>query len=531
MKKIIARRLGGSVLAFVLIFGLVACGKVPEDTAGDGFKGGLPTKTDAVQPETTAVQPETIAVQPETTAAVPSKPSATHSKPSAVYDDSLIAEAFSASNNEYGAEIRVPKLLSGSADAEELNAELMDFYANSAPAHSVTWQSHWSGSLLSLDMISAQPDGDALHNIYYYDFALDKRLTYVEMLTRCGFTWESFAPLVLKSAVREHDRLMQASGAEFTRELIADTLSSRSKAARAASFASMPFYPNADGTLSVYLSLPTSAGAGWTVKHAIIDPNVKATPLSASYEFITAEVDENGVITVEYSSGGDEFSGLDYQRIYGFKLDTPYTVDGCFGDYKELYIGNIGSDFEPYLLLLTEAGTLEFVDLFSCARYGEYVCGGPVYGIQGVVSLSSGIVEGGNFYYATVYARDAAGTEHDLLETLYLYGAIPGGMARQFAADEDGASYEIALGEEDGVRTLVSDAAGDRRCTGFPTYLGMNAEGLIFELNFWDEAAHDDNAVCALWAEDGLLSLTLLSGESPFGLAPGENMLFFEAWG
>ena len=250
---------------------------------------------------------------------------------------------------------------------------------------------------------------------------------------------------------------------EFTDGLIADTLVLRAQSALAAQNAALPFYPNGDGTLTVYLNLATYAGAGWVQRACITDPKEQTVPLSASYEFITANIDANGAVTVEYHEAGDAFSGVDYQQLHGFAFDTPYTIRGCLGAYTSLFPGNIGSDFKPYLFLLTENGTLEYIDLFRCAWYETYVCGGPVYGISGVRALSAGIEEKADYSYATVYALDSSGVKHDLLETVYLCDGLPHDLEGGFGCDgEDGIWYSLSFDADDGIHAQISN--GETRC-------------------------------------------------------------------
>lgn len=229
-----------------------------------------------------------------------------------------------------------------------------------------------------------------------------------------------------------------------------------------------------------------------------------------------------------YHERGGEFSGADYQSLHGFAFDTPYTVRGCFGAYTELFLGNVGTGFEPYLFLLTEDGTLEYVDLFLCAQYETYVCGGPLYGVTGVTALSAGIEEKTDYSYATVYAHDASGRRRDLLETVYLGGALPYELEKSFGAErDDGTWLGIRFDAESGVQAQC----GETDFTGFPPYLGMSVDGLICALDFWDGTGGETLSVCALLPGDGMLVLTQLAGGSPFGLMPGETLLLPENYG
>lgn len=363
---------------------------------------------------------------------------------------------------------------------------------------------------------------------YHFDFETEKRLTADEVLARLGFSRDVLEPSLVRAAAREHDRMMQAQDAEFTSGLVADTLALRAASVLAAQDAALPFYPNDDGTLTVFLNVATYAGAGWAQKACVIDPKETAIPLSASYEFVTAELTEDGAVTVTFHEDGVEFSGRDYQNIYGFAFDTPYTVRGCFGSYTELFIGNVGTSFEPYLFLQTEDGTLEYVDLFRFVRYETYVCGGPLYGISGVTALSNGIEEKTDYSYATVYAHDASGRRRGLLETAYLGGGLPYELAKSFGAErDDGAWLAVRFDAELGVQAQCGEAG----FTGFPLYLGMGADGLICALDFWDGTGGETLSVCALLPGDGMLVLTQLAGGSPFGLMPGETLPLPENYG
>jgi len=114
-----------------------------------------------------------------------------------------------------------------------------------------------------LELTTGQPDGEVYHDIYYFDFETQTRLTADDVLTRMGLSWQTIKPALVRAAAREHDRMMQAQDVEFTNDLIADTLALRAQSVLAAQDAVLPLYPNTDGTLTVYLNLATYAGAGW----------------------------------------------------------------------------------------------------------------------------------------------------------------------------------------------------------------------------------------------------------------------------
>ena len=505
---------------------MTACAGKSESGASGKFKGDHAANPTAAQEK---ARETTEAASP----ALPARPG--KQKPAAgpdqtQYNDRLITDAYAAAGEattewggSYSYEVRIPELLCDSSDAAALNAEIMDIYgedAKRAPEadtvkSSIGWESHWDGSLLSLELTAGQPDGEVYHDLYYFDFETQTRLTADDVLTRMGLSWQTIEP------AREHDRMMQAQDVAFTNDLIADTLALRAQSVLAAQDAALPLYPNGDGTLTVYLNLATYAGAGWMQTACVVDPKEPVIPLSASYEFVTAEVTADGAVTVEYHARGDESSGVDYQRIYGFAFDTPYTIRGCFGCYTDLFIGSVGSSFEPYLFLRTEDGTLEYVDLFRCVRYETYVCGGLLYGISGVTALSAGIEQKTDYSYATVYALDRSGKTHDLLETVYLSDGPPYETQADFGCEgADGAWCSLSLDAMDGIYAQ----SGDTSYTGFPLRLGLSEDGMIYALDFWDDAGGETLSICALLPGNGMLMLTQLAGGSPFGLSPGETL-------
>ena len=531
MKKRFQRFICGA-LALALLITMTGCGKGPE---------GETSETQSRELSTESSSHENVPTPPKRTPTERPKKEPTKT----VYDDSLIGEACQASGQEttswdqdYSYEVRVPELLSDAEEAKALNAELMEIYGADAMQppdpdvikSSIGWESHWDGSLLSLEMIVDLPDGSQRHEIYYYDFALKTRLTSDDVLARMGLDWETLEPLLIRASVQANDHRMQRQDADYNNNSIADALALRAESALAAQDGRLPLYPDGDGTLSVYLNLAAGTGSGWEQVMCQIHPGEKFKTLSADYEFITAAVDGDGNVTVEYHKGGEAFLGADYQRIYGFEFDRAYSVAGCFGRYRSLFLGSLGSVFEPYLFLLTEDGTLEYVDLFRCARYGTYICGGPLYGVTGVTELSEGLVEREDYSYATVYAQDTSGRKHDLLETVYLFDGLPADLAKTFWVSGNEDSW-LSLDAIDGIQARVSDGSTDTHYTGFPLRLGMSGDGMVYALDFWDESGQEMLCICALTPGNGALVMRQLSGVNPFGIKTGGTLYLFESYG
>ena len=309
MKHQFLWRLGCGLLTFALVLGLTACANKPESGASGSFKGDLPTKSDASLAESNETEEPASSAKP----ARPGKQQPSAKPDETQYNGSLITDAYADSGDaetewgeSYHYEVRIPELLYDSRDAAALNAEIMDIYgeeAKRAPEadttkSSIGWESHWDRSLLSLELTAGQPDGEVYHDLYYFDFETQTRLTAEDVLTRMGLSWDALEPALVRAAAREPDQMTQAQDVAFTDDLIAATLALRAQSVLAAQDASLPLYPTADGTLTVYLNLATYAGAGWMQTACVVDPKEPAIPLSASYEFVTAAVDADGAVTV-----------------------------------------------------------------------------------------------------------------------------------------------------------------------------------------------------------------------------------------
>ena len=233
MKDHFLRNLSCGLLAMALVLGTAACAGRPESGAGGSFKGGLPTKSDAAPAETDGTA--------ETASSA--KPARPLGQDGAAYDNSLITDAYADAGDastewggSYSYEVRIPELLSGSADAKALNAEIMELYcaeARRAPdrdtvKYSIGWQSRWDGSLLSLELTAEQPDGGTYHDIYYFDFETEKRLTADDVLARMGLSRDTLEPVLVRTAARSSSATnrppRQAAPAAATRPSCRDSL-------------------------------------------------------------------------------------------------------------------------------------------------------------------------------------------------------------------------------------------------------------------------------------------------------------------
>lgn len=553
MNPRIARRLLYLGLCLLLALPLTACGKEREHQAPVEFELGRTGKTEARTDAALENVRQNVqeAARGNTDALPVERPQKAgrdkDKKPQTgtIYDDSLVREVFSETAEartdwgiEYTYSVSIPEILSDAPDAAEINREIMLNYGEEAKQppqqdavkYSISWESHWYGSLLSLVMIHDQPDGSPMYEVFFFDFEAGKRLDRYDVLERLGSSWEELQPWLIRAAAQASDRMM-AYESGFDAGFAAQALAMRAQSVTAAANMPVQFYPNGDGTLTAYVPLCTYAGAGWVHMPAVIDLSRRFQTLSCRSGFITAAVTEDGGVEIRYEKGGDIFSSEDYRSLYGFEYGRAYQVEGCFGTYKDIFIGNIGSGYEPYLFLLTEENTVEYIDIFLCARYDTYICGGPAYGLDSIEGFREGMAQEPDYSYQTVFAVDAAGGEHDLSWNVYLSGAMPYNMQADWADGSGSAWCRLSFDELEG---CAAQAAGGEHAVnyrGFPIRIGMNEAGLVYALDLWDDNGQGSLSICALLPAEEMLCVELISGDALFGLTPGECRYMTRVYG
>ena len=83
----------------------------------------------------------------------------------------------------------------------------------------------------------------------------------------------------------------------------------------------------------------------------------QATDLEYEYEYVKAVLKDNVLtVTILSSDAAYQYFGTDS----GLRYDEPYPVYDLEHNYN-LFIGSVGSDFSPFVFLLTDHGTVDCV--------------------------------------------------------------------------------------------------------------------------------------------------------------------------
>ena len=360
-----------------------------------------------------------LPVSPSGETAVPSEPSAPPAttapteEPAPTFDDSVLGEAYTnegtftdAWGSDWSYSLHVPRLLLDSPAAEELNSKIHRDLSGiissmetaieqSTPAElcSVRWERVWTDSIVSLAVIVEYAEGTSHYYIYHFDCANSIELDSAHMLRRLGISMDDYTAAVRRAAAQAFDRQYAGAdpaiggGAAYLLQLRAMTV------AAAGNSDPVPFLPNEDGSLRIFPSIGSIAGAGWymtplTVSFGSAETGTGA-PIQSNSSDVWAAITLDGTgLQVSFESSGKN-----------------YPVSGCYADYTALLAANIGPD--AYVFALTAGGFVEAVNMTACSRFETFCSMGPLYGLSGITSL-----EAGN---GTAYAVDAGGAKHDLL--------------------------------------------------------------------------------------------------------------------
>ncbi len=449
------------------------------------------------------------------------------------YSDRLLEEycsidtAVRNENGEFPVSIHIPQLKSDAEQAAELNRQLVsiwDAYLNDDKSVnqsavtgdlSITWESRWNDSLVSLILTEKLMDFETVF-VFHYDFYEEEQYNGAQLLRRLNISDEAFTAAVCRAAAREFDTTDYAEESTDARYLL------RAQAiANAADTVYEPnFYPDSENELTVFVPFAVPAGAGYAEKELHITlPNATA-PLSAEADGVTAKLEADGALTVTFAATAQN---QQYAEQYGFACGKAYPISGCLSGYTKLFIGSMGPDYNPYLFLLTDKGTAEFVRLFGGAYFGKFVCGGPLYGLTGITDFETA--------QSTVYAVGADGAKHDLSDAVSkAEQAFPQTLSgtwssTQYRADgsteytldiqPNGAMVECTFYEN------VPDENIHVSYTGLLGLVGMDETGLICGYTLTGPDGNDLVGAVALLPQWDTMMVQPVSGDSLFDAPDG----------
>ena len=474
------------------------------------------------------------------------------------YDDSLLGEILAQEGdytddlgNDYRYAFHVPELLDDSPEAQAVNDEIWDIFGGAAEdaiacmesgcsltVLSVSWTTHWQGSLMSL-LVQAEMDADyTVYAAWNYDFQTRERVGNGALLERLAIQPEDYETALRQAAARFFDGAFPSGTAEdiaVLTELRAKTLS------RDNLTEDLPLYLAEDGRLTAIVPIASPAGAEWYERPLPLDftPVSPAQPISAACGFITAEL-AAGKLTVTVQDTAEARAYFDGENV---QFGIPYPADGLYGRYDALFCGSLGPDFHPYLLLRTEEGRAECVNVTEGLLGGFLCASGPLPGVTGVKRFETGSAEGAESF-PTLFADTESG-QIDLadaicaVERTALTALWDGNWSSEAVVHESqgGGSYEslynltfgfdgtLAFQESDPRSETASNSYGSCAC------LGITGEGIAVFYSVYSEDTGLRQGVLALTPDWDSLKVRVLSGPELLGTARSVHVHFTRSYG
>ena len=147
-------------------------------------------------------------------------------------------------------------------------------------------------------------------------------------------------------------------------------------------------------------------------------------PEAVRKESATAQVRamlENNTVTLLFDEEAVVGYFGDYWSAFGLKYNSPYIATGFNGSYTDVFIADIGQEVYPYVVLLTEKGMVEYLDVWDGIENGcHFANNGEIQGLKDIIYFREGAVpyeetgDGSVGGYMTIYAVDRDEREYDI---------------------------------------------------------------------------------------------------------------------
>ena len=403
----------------------------------------------------------------------------------------------------------------------------------------IIWVSNWDGPLLSLQITSS----DAMYNhdvgSYHYNFDTGQELSNPEMLAHLGYTDDAKVMHALERAVAQHfDTYYGYIDPDQTAMLYMMRAQSLSNLDGLYSYYSL--YPKYSHGFVATVPMYTPAGSGMYWTDVQVDPDKRQGSgqiLHGQDEWFTCDVSADGAVTVraltDYVTPDGAMTYQTMKEWYELGGKTEFAVSGCYGDYIKMLMTSIGQDYAPYVFLLTENGSVEYIDVIGGAQCGTMVNGGPLFGINGIVRFETGTAYDAEYgaEYATVYGVSRDNEKFNLMEAVWNTAplSIPN-MVGSFVSEETGTWFEICEDQPNfytGAYTngQMVPATWDSSIS----YLGMDDRGWICSVSLFrmDSGRTQRETLAMMPADYGGVNVMHIGGESLLNL-PQQEAVWFE---
>ena len=237
----------------------------------------------------------------------------------------------------------------------------------------VTWHEYRNDALLSLVIKAEFTDTSLAYSVYNYNMKSGAEMDNAAVLAYFQIDPQVFDRELRRAVAQEFDReslKMQEDAFDAVQLMRMDAIN-------AANLSLNNVYLFAEEKqVKAVVTMPTPAAGGSDSK--VVTPvfNPEQPPVEKTVErgFVTATLKDNAV-TLAFKE--TETSGR-YMRG-GVEYNKPYTVEGLYNNYTDIFLGVLGQDFFPYLFLTDENGQVSFCNIMGSMNSGSrFLAAGPI---------------------------------------------------------------------------------------------------------------------------------------------------------
>lgn len=454
---------------------------------------------------------------------------------------------------------QVPYIVDKTPAAEAINEEISEYFSDiieysletinagdTPDTMLVTWKAYAYKDIISI-IIETQYYPDEYY-IYNYDVKNKKALTTEDIIAMLGVSEKDYLTAVNRGVVNAYDKnhVELPYDEEFLGRYYDESFILRSVELNDIDIFSSQICFNESGPCASVV-LYTPAGAGYFYRLVPLDFDWKKSSVkkTVSDDFFDIKL-ANNEVEIVVNNMEDLYANVrEGKNLQGNK----FKVEGLYSKYKDIYLGNIGYDYNPYLVLTTEDGLVEFVDLIAGLRSGRFATF-AMPGVKDVVSVHYASLDiGDGMKFPTTVVENIDGEIFDLhkaatlaKETLpfdmLLNESIASDYIEHFLAS--GNSYNemyifsfpsaSALLMETYVKEMEESFYYD---SGSYECLGMTDEGLLYNFNIYgdtEDSIIESTVLMNLNYYDNSVAIKVVGGDRIFGY-PGEWFIFEQAKG
>ncbi len=334
----------------------------------------------------------------------------------------------------------------------------------------INYECYRNGSIASIVICStAYYDSSVQYNVFNYDFASGKKLSNEDLFAHKGMSGEKFVQDIRRAAVYALDAevqpvfkqkmpLIEADGLWYAdvadddvQQLYGDFLTARAKTIYSDNINEyIPVFLDEQGELQAVVHLYNIGMNGDA--SIIMSPKAWVNNGANAYcgDLLSVLSKDDGMYLIIYR---EEWSADVREEYPTFDFATEYKINGLNKNYTETKFSWVGNGRQPYILLLSDDGTVAYVDIWQ-GIVSEYFCAvEPLWGLEGLLSFSDD-------FENRIAAVNSEGKSVDAEDALFMM------LNCRYAGFEK--------------NMLSSDKVLDYLSVDNLTFNGMNEHGLIF---------------------------------------------------